>query len=128
MHMKLTIISAYILVCLNSASFAKTDNDRFKIPELNESHVVLSEAALENIEPSKIKVLVWNILKAKRQNWARDFLSISKGMDLLLLQEVYLNNLTFEVLLSVENFRFDFGISFIYSNDGIRQQVLHLAV
>jgi endonuclease/exonuclease/phosphatase (EEP) superfamily protein YafD len=39
----------------------------------------------------EFKVLVWNILKAKRTNWIRDFKELVIDKDLVLLQEAVLN-------------------------------------
>jgi endonuclease/exonuclease/phosphatase (EEP) superfamily protein YafD len=39
----------------------------------------------------EFKILVWNILKAKRTHWIRDFKELVGGKDLVLLQEAVLN-------------------------------------
>ncbi len=40
---------------------------------------------------NKIDLLVWNMYKAKRKAWEHDFLALTKGRDLVLLQESVIN-------------------------------------
>lgn len=50
----------------------------------------LGQAAKISLGP-EFNILVWNILKAKRSNWIRDFKELVVGKDLVLLQEAVLN-------------------------------------
>ncbi len=50
----------------------------------------LGEASTNSLGPS-IDVLVWNIFKARRANWAADFKALAFDKDLVLLQEAVLN-------------------------------------
>ncbi len=38
-------------------------------------------------DPESIKILIWNIYKSKRIGWKDDFTRLSKGMDIILIQE-----------------------------------------
>ncbi len=97
---------------------SKDDTPRFRIPELSQSHLVLGESAEQRFRSKHVKVLVWNILKTRRENWSADFSQLAKGADLILLQEAYLNTLMREVFMSLLDYRMDFGISFLYENKG----------
>lgn len=50
----------------------------------------LGNAAKSYLGP-EFSVLVWNILKAKREHWIRDFEELVRDKDLVLLQEAVLN-------------------------------------
>jgi len=50
----------------------------------------LGQAEHQSLGP-EFKILVWNILKAKRTNWIRDFAQLIVDKDLALLQEAVLN-------------------------------------
>ncbi|MDB4223796.1 hypothetical protein N9850_08485, partial [Granulosicoccus sp.] len=47
--------------------------------------------AVETSLGPEINVLVWNILKARRTNWVRDFKELLVDKQLVLLQEAVLN-------------------------------------
>ncbi len=90
---------------------------KYTILPLAQSHETIGEAALDELNPNSIKVLVWNVLKGERKNWDRDFRQLSSDKDILLLQEGYLNNHMKDTLYSMQNFQFDMGVSFIYNKD-----------
>ena len=62
---------------------------RFTIPK--DSDVLLRinpNRKAQAIAPESIKILIWNIYKGGKDSWASDYRKISKGMDILMLQEV----------------------------------------
>jgi endonuclease/exonuclease/phosphatase (EEP) superfamily protein YafD len=90
---------------------------QYSIPSIHDSHLMLGRAEKSELDPKSIKVLVWNLLKAERKDWSRDFKMMAKANDLLLLQEGYLNNKMEDTFFDLKDFRFDFGVSFLYNKD-----------
>lgn len=93
-------------------------NSKYSIPDMSESHLVIGEPSAVALDPQSIKILVWNIYKGQRENWSKDFTILAEKADLLLVQEGYLNPLMQEVFYYLRFFRFDFGISFLYQEEG----------
>ena len=48
--------------------------------------------ANHQLDPENISVLNWNIHKNKGENWIEDFNSLSKGKDIIIIQEAYLDD------------------------------------
>lgn len=70
-----------------------------------------------------IGVLNWNILKGDRRSWNKDFQSISRNMDLLLIQEAYLNENVLDGL-SKAQMGWIFSPSFFYAANNVPTGVL----
>ncbi len=70
----------------------------------------------EFLDPSHIKVLVWNMYKGANPSWQEDFLNLTDGKDVLLLQEVYMNSRMSEVF-SASDFGYHVATSFLNSKD-----------
>jgi len=70
-----------------------------------------------------ISVLNWNILKGDRRSWNKDFQNISKNMDLLLIQEAYLNENVLDGL-SKAQMGWIFSPSFFYAANNVPTGVL----
>ena len=51
----------------------------------------LTEVAEDGLSPQRITLLTWNIFKQSRSNWLADFQQLSRDMDLLILQEAYMD-------------------------------------
>ncbi len=49
-----------------------------------------TEISLPGLSPDSISIFNWNMHKGRNQNWVRDFLSLSHGKDIILLQEASL--------------------------------------
>lgn len=82
-----------------------------KIPHL--SDVLTTYGADSHVALRKrFKVLVWNIFKAKKSAWAADFLKLSRGKDLVLLQEAFLRPAMLDVLEQLSNLRWDMATGF----------------
>jgi endonuclease/exonuclease/phosphatase (EEP) superfamily protein YafD len=47
--------------------------------------------ALSTLDPDGFNLMNWNILKGGRQGWRKDFVRLSRGSDIILLQEAYLS-------------------------------------
>jgi endonuclease/exonuclease/phosphatase (EEP) superfamily protein YafD len=47
----------------------------------------ISEGTIEEIDEPRLKMLVWNVAKAKKKKWISDFRSLLPGVNFVLLQE-----------------------------------------
>jgi len=65
------------------------------------------------LDPSNIEVLVWNVYKGDRLEWAMDFDQLTKSKDILLLQEGMLNRKMKDQFMVLPWFEFHFATSFI---------------
>lgn len=70
-----------------------------------------------------ISVLNWNILKGDRRSWNKDFQSISSKMDLLLIQEAYLNENVLDGINGAQ-MGWVFSPSFFYAANNVPTGVL----
>lgn len=86
------------------------------VPE-SRAHLVLGQAPRGALDPSSIKVLVWNIKKGQEPGLARDMAEYGSDRDLFLISEGYLNPLGRSIFESFANTTWDMGISFLYNRD-----------
>jgi endonuclease/exonuclease/phosphatase (EEP) superfamily protein YafD len=116
---KLLVLSLLISVFISNTVLANRQGlaKQYSIPSLNQSHLILGKPQQRELNPNSIKILVWNLLKAERENWSRDFMSMAKDNDILLLQEGYLNQTMEDAFSNLTEFQFDFGVSFLYKKD-----------
>ncbi|MCK5517316.1 MAG: endonuclease/exonuclease/phosphatase family protein [Desulfobulbaceae bacterium] len=77
-------------------------NDQRKIP-----------APLPELGPDSIAILDWNIYKGQRAGWESDLLRLSRGKDILLLQEAALNE-ELQELLQQNNLYWNLNSGFRY--------------
>lgn len=60
------------------------------IPNNRESLIVHSnQASKDALDPESIKILVWNILKSKKESFNQDFERLQFGKDLIMIQEYF---------------------------------------
>lgn len=89
----------------------------FRVLPEEQSYLVYGQAFLKQLDPKSIKAFVWNIKKAEKPNWKKEFEFYANGRDLILLQEAYKNNLFKNTTMSFLNYRWDMAISIIYLMD-----------
>lgn len=85
MQIKLRTFLAVIFLCIfERATFAK----RYLVPK-DENVIVRFNKGREApfLPREEIKILIWNIYKAGKKNWEKDFKELIKGVDILMLQE-----------------------------------------
>lgn len=82
--------------------------------------ISFSQAELGSLS---IGVLSWNILKGDRRSWNKDFQSISRNMDLLLIQEAYLDDNVLDGLSGAQ-MGWIFSPSFFYAASNVPTGVL----
>ena len=59
-------------------------------PDLLPRLPVDTAKAVSALDPEGFSLMSWNVLKGRRQGWGKDFLRLSQGSDVILLQEAYL--------------------------------------
>ena len=70
-------------------------------------------SSVERFDQSRLRILVWNIFKAKREGFKEDFFNLSNEYDLILLQEFISDNFIEKFWNSLTAFRADYAVSFI---------------
>lgn len=86
----LQIILTPIIVLMVLASVAHAE--RFILPDDADVMLQINMPTRERLNPASINILVWNMYKGARSDWARDYKTLSEKKDILFLQEVLLNN------------------------------------
>lgn len=90
----------------------------FSIPPIAESLTYFGQAKQKKL-PQKIRVLVWNIFKGKKSNFAATFDNFSREKDLILLQEVTTQERVQSVLeVTADQLFYTFGIGWNKEKDG----------
>lgn len=110
--LRLSLLSLFTILCALFAPVAEAGV--FKIPPLEESFYQWGESTRSELDPENIKVVVWNILKAKKKKFQRDFAAIGSDTDIFMLQEVNDSDDFFEAYESYPNHQIHFGTSFTY--------------
>jgi endonuclease/exonuclease/phosphatase (EEP) superfamily protein YafD len=87
---------------------------KFTIPPISESHIKIGDVTAGELDPNSMKIFVWNVYKGEKKGWVQDFKKLTSDMDILLIQEGYLDNRMSSTLESMSNFQFDMGVSFLY--------------
>jgi endonuclease/exonuclease/phosphatase (EEP) superfamily protein YafD len=93
----------------------------YKIPAIENAHVIEGVAQNLFLDPKSINVFVWNIKKASMMTWSTEFQKYGQGKDLILVQEAYQNPVFEQTLKKFPEMRWDMAISFyytIYNNQG----------
>lgn len=110
----------FIIISVISSSFVfgKQPEGRsrfFKIVPLDKIHQIFGKPKRKELDPSLIRVLVWNVKKTQEVSWASEFKDLASDKDLLLIQEAFDNDHFVETLLSFRDVRWDMGKSFTYN-------------
>ena len=121
LSLKFLILSLTLSMSLQALAGRTGFAKQFSIPPLGDSHIIMGQTYVDELDPKSIKVLVWNLLKAERKNWSSDFMHLAEKKDLLFLQEGYLNPVMESTFNQMDAFRFDFGVSFLYNKDNFTQ-------
>ncbi len=86
------------------------------IPPLSKSSLHYGQAKQKGLSPDSIKVMVWNLYKGEKKDFARDFPQFASGKDLLILQEVVMDDVMPLILFKIEDLDWDMAISFYLKN------------
>ena len=85
---------------------------RYELPNHEEILIHINGPRYEHLNPDHINVLVWNMQKGIRDSWKNDYLQLSTGKDLLLLQEVLLDDNMQGVLDQHDDYAYQLAASF----------------
>jgi endonuclease/exonuclease/phosphatase (EEP) superfamily protein YafD len=69
------------------------------------------------LDAADLRLLVWNVQKAKHAGWSEDFLRLGTPMDILLLQEAHLTE-PFSSTMEQSGFHWSMAHAFTYSGSG----------
>ena len=69
------------------------------------------------LDAADLRLLVWNVQKAKNTGWSEDFLRLGTPMDILLLQEAHLTE-PFSTTMGQSGFHWSMAHAFTYSGAG----------
>lgn len=114
--MKTALISAAMTFSLAKADDIDPEflSRAFVVPPLEKSHHVYGRSSSDALNPDSIKIFVWNIYKARKDNYHEDFAHYSQGYDLFMIQEAMTTEDELVSKLAKDGFRWDFGVSFGY--------------
>ncbi len=113
-RMLLTLIIAFTFQIGNVEARLRPLGKFYKLVPESQAHVMQGSAFERDLDPSSIKVFVWNIKKAEMMTWKQEFKSYGEDKDLYLIQEAYETPLFVNTLKEFSNVRWDMGISFLY--------------
>jgi len=112
--MKKTIHLALALSFLIGLNVQPAEAKRFVIPSDDKVLIEINGSQKMNaLNPDSINLFVWNMYKGDKPHWKRDFLNLSRGKDVLMLQEVYLDYQMASVMYSDDTFTYNMATSFI---------------
>lgn len=103
-----------LLFTFSLSTFGEVNQDYFRTVPEAKAHVFWGRSSQEMLEPHSINVLIWNVKKAEKETWKKEFLDLGKNKDLFVLQEGYDDRNFIRTTLSFPGLRWDMGKSFTY--------------
>ena len=85
--MRALILFITLLSIINFSVEAKI----WEIPKAANVVATIGDADYGELDPNSIKILTWNIYKGKENTFERDYYNLSQDMDIVLIQESYLD-------------------------------------
>ncbi len=73
----------------------------------------------EEMDPTNMKVVVWNIYKSEKPNWSKDFITFGHENDVLLIQEAFLNKTFLTSTQELSEHYYTHATSFIFKGENI---------
>lgn len=111
--------SYFVVVLVLFFTQANIEARRFKIPPRSQSFLKYGEAhGAEGLSSNNIKIVIWNILKAKKKSYQSEFASFGRDTDVFLLQEVSTVEEFFKGYTPYPEHEIHFGASFSYKKRG----------
>lgn len=102
------------LLALNLTYSMEVEAKRYEIPADEDVLIEINGAQKRNaLNPEHINVFVWNMYKGDKPNWKKDFLTLSRNRDILMLQELYLDYQMSSVLFEDDTYTYHMATSFI---------------
>jgi endonuclease/exonuclease/phosphatase (EEP) superfamily protein YafD len=121
---KVPVLITFLITIVGCVLFCSGDavNKYYQIHIPDKNNVVenYSGFSKKDIDPDSIKILIWNVYKEQKQGWAHDFKKVSKGMDIILIQEACLkeNN---KQMFCVNKMGWDFARSFLFRTKDLNE-------
>ena len=84
----------------------------------------MGAASKKVLDPTSIKLLVWNMYKGKNESWEDDFNFLKENRDILVLQESLMNDHMEGILNSDNDFSNLLDTSFVYKKGKMRTRVV----
>lgn len=78
---------AFLALLFTQNIFAK----RYVNAKDHEVDIYMNEYTETEVDGDNLKVLTWNMYKGDMPSWSGDYVRLARGMDILLLQELYLS-------------------------------------
>jgi len=107
---RLALITSVTLAVLASTSWAWVE--RYELPDHENILIQINAPRHEQLNPDQINILVWNMQKGIVDSWENDYQQLSKGKDILLLQEVLLDSNMGGVLDEHDDYSYHVAASF----------------
>ena len=86
--------------------------ERYELPAREDVLIQINDPRHEQLDPEQINILVWNMQKGTRSSWEGDYQQLSKGKDILLLQEVLLDENMGDILDKHDDYSYHVAASF----------------
>ncbi len=119
------IVSALVSL-YGAVSFATKVSFGEQLPLKNEMLQQIGEAKHESLDAENLNILVWNIYKAKcelkndeackTKTWSEDFQNLAQDKDVIMAQEATMAPLMIDTFERMNNYLWNFGISFKQKN------------
>ncbi|GAB4013994.1 MAG: endonuclease/exonuclease/phosphatase family protein [Bdellovibrio sp.] len=93
--------------------------DKFIIPRLKDVIKPMGEGTNPALNPDRIQVTVWNMFKGDKDNFVRDFNTVTKNSDILMLQETFLDDKMKGLFKNHTGFEYITATSFIFENKNV---------
>ena len=121
--MKAYITRVILILVIFNFSVPQANSFWFKVPKKGEAVTKHGHAEYGELDPSDIKILVWNMYKGKNQSWEEDFHFLSLNRDILILQEAYLDSKMGPVMDQDPDHLYTMATSFVYRKGKVRTGV-----
>ncbi|MBT6324344.1 MAG: endonuclease/exonuclease/phosphatase family protein [Bdellovibrionales bacterium] len=96
----------------------------FSVPDATDVIVTMGAASKKLLDPTSIKLLVWNMYKGKNESWEDDFNYLKENRDILVLQESLMNDHMEGILNNDNDFSYLLATSFVYKKGKKRTGVV----
>ena len=113
-----SIIFAVALMFFLFSGTAVNKYYQIETPELGRIIEPIAGSSQKNLDLGSIKILNWNVYKNKREGWKEDFIKLSKGMDIILIQEACVGDKN-QNIFSISGMGGAFARSFSYCDEAV---------